>query len=262
MNRKDFLKVIEEEVRGVYSTHGCNNSKFQFSLMLNNGDEEKDLKNQLAFLFENFNEKLGVKKLDYYNEHIFKKEFDEDFLEEINEKGLEEELESYKYFVTFDANELYDFFAEKKALKFKNDFVYRIENEEGKGLYSGIGLKLLQNFDTQESPNEDPALNHIFHNSNHYSASQHYKKWKFGFKDKNASLAWIHDESLLDKLSASGLKIVKYEVSEANVVHGKQQSIFIYDKAKKIEEISLLDLRKEVIENNKKDIKPKNMKLT
>lgn len=262
MNRKDFFKAIETEVRGVYSTHGCDNSKFQFSLMLNNGDEENDLKKQLSFLFENLNDKLGVKRLDYYNENIFKKEWDYDFLEELNDNDITEEQESYKHFITFDANDLYDFFVDKKVFKLKNDFVYRIENEEGKGLYSGIGLKLLQNFDTQESPYEDPSLNHIFHNSNNCSASKHYKRWSFGFKDKNASIAWINDETLLDKLAESGLKIVKYEVNEANLIHGRQQSIFVYEKAKKIEEISLLDLKKEINQNNKKDFKPKTIKNT
>lgn len=247
MKRINFLNLIEENVRGVYKISSYEDSKFGFEMMIAEKDFDHDYKNQLIFLFENLNDKIPIKNLDFYKHEIFKKEIDYDYLEEV-----EGDQESYKYFVSFDAHKLYDFFAENNVFKLKKESIYRIEQENGGGLYDGIGLALLNNYDTQESPSNDPNLNHIFNKQSNFSSSQYHKEWQFGFKDKKSAMEWIHDESLLERLDKSGLKIVKYESNEAYIIHGNQQSIFMKKKSNKVEESSLLELKVELSTKNVK----------
>lgn len=252
MKRIEFLKLIEENVRGIYRTSNYESSRFGFEMMISEKDFEKDYKDQLSFLFENINDKMPVKSLDFYKHEIFKREIDHDYLEEI-----EGDKDTYKYFVSFDAHKLYDFFAENNVFKLKKENIYRIEQKNGGGLYDGIGLALLKNYDTQESPSDDPNLNHIFNKNSNVSSNQYHKEWQFGFKDKKSAMDWIHDDSLLERLDKSGLKIVKYESNEAYIVHGNQQSIFMKKKSKKIEESSLLELKATLSTKNiKSSFKP------
>lgn len=240
MKRIDFVRKLHAEVKGIYPNDFDDriDSRCTLYLDINEIEHEKDFANQLGFVFDDFLKDNNIFRKDILSKVEFTKRIDEDYIDEVGDNAA-----SYKYMVYFDSNQFFDRLVEEKVIKSQKSFVYRIENDKQAGLYAGIGLKLLQDFDNQQAPYEDPELRVIF--SDQWmlkSHSQYHKDWIFGFQNIEKTSKWLNDLDVLEALSKEGLKIIKYEVKDSDLIHGSQQSIFKKDKAKKVDEFSLLVL--------------------
>lgn len=237
MKRSDFARKMHKEVKGVYPNDFDKrlDSRCTLCLDINEINHEEDFSNQLNFIFGDFLKDNNIFKKDILSKIEFVKRIDEDYIDEVGDNA-----ESYKYMIYFDSNQFFDKLVEEKIIKSQKSFVYRIENDKQAGLYAGIGLKLLTDFDNQQAPYEDPELRVIFSNKFMMGTyTRYHENWIFGFQNIEKTSKWLNDANVLDALSKEGLKIVKYEVQDTDVIHGEQQSIFKKDKAKKVDEFSL-----------------------
>lgn len=251
MKRAEFTKKLHEDVKGVYPVFS-NRSDNVCTLYLDINEEkhEADYQNQLFFAFNDFLTENGLNKKDIISKFNFKKELDLYFLDDLG--GAESDY--YKYIVTFDSQEIFDVLVSENIIKSNKSIVYRIEKENGAGLYDGVGTAILKDYDNQESPYKDPELRTVFTSeSMRLTNSKYFENWIFGFQNLNAAKKWLGDEAIIEKLKKNGLKIVRFEVPDSDVLHGKQQSTFKKEKAIKIEEIDLdCLLEKNRIANKKK----------
>lgn len=237
MKRSDFVRKLHKGAKGIYPNDfdKREDSRCTLYLDINEIDHEKDFAAQIDFIFGDFLKENNIFKKDILSKIPFEKRIDEDYIDEVGD-----DAKSYKYMVYFDSNQFFDKLVEEKVIKSQKTFIYRIENDKQSGLYAGIGLKLLQDFDNQQAPYEDTELRVVFSDQwMSKSYSRYHKDWIFGFQNLEKTSKWLNDEKVLDALSKEGLKIVKYELQDTDVVHGVQQSIFKKDKAKKVDELSL-----------------------
>lgn len=237
MERLDFITKMHEELKKINkSDYPMEDSLCRFDLYIDEVEHEKDYLNQLDLFINGFLKENELYKKDILNKIFIKKELDHYYLED-----MEEDQNYYKYNITFDSNDLYDAIIGTKVIKKDMSFIYRIEKENGDGLYSSIGLALLRDYDNQPSPSDDDKLNFIFHKNvnSPFPSSDNYKKWQFGFENIEKAKLWVSDQNVIDRLSQNGLKLAKYSIPKAFVVHGNKQSIF---QKKYVEKIELLDL--------------------
>lgn len=237
MERLDFITKMHEELKKINKRdYPMEDSLCKFDLYIDEVEHEKDYLNQLDLFINGFLKENSLYKKNILDEITIKKELDHYYLED-----LENDQDYYRYNITFDSNDLYDAIARTKAIKKDMSTIYRIEKENGEGLYSSIGLALLKDYDNQPSPSEDDKLNFVFHKNiySSFPSSKNYKKWQFGFESIEKATLWIGDQNVIDKLSQNSLKLVKYSIPKAFVVHGNKQSIF---QKKYVEKIELLDL--------------------
>lgn len=190
--------------------------------------------NELAsILFDKKQDEYFVKN-EFIKSSVFKKFLDSNEikinLKDIDLSFIKYELDFYlleESLISFDfkinLNHIYDLINEKIESK---TIIYRIEDIDGKGLYSGFNPTFNQNINL--APIEDKDLSVLFSTtfSNDYDLiSLYYKNWIFGFKNKEDIDIWLQNTNK-EKLINKDFYISEYEIDNNYIVNGENQIAF------------------------------------
>lgn len=149
-------------------------------------------------------------------------------------------------------NKLYGYLLDKEIIKEENiakTKIYRIENNEGNGLYRSmekVGKAISDHFDfcrnTQPSPMEDGVLASLF--GNMAEDREKNKDWFFGFSSKQEIQNWLEDDGLHDFIIEHNpeINIVEYEVVASQSIKTEKQIAFRKYKAEKKQSYKLSEL--------------------
>lgn len=183
-----------------------------YDLIKENGDESNEIKSFLLEL-EEIQEFLSLKELSLAMDKLISvfivAEYDHYSMEDYSELA---------YMIKFDPNTLFDALHSDEN---EEVLVYRLENKEGKGIYT-IGLKDTRVVSRdQPPPFEDGDIKAIFTPEKAGFKTDYNQRWFFGFKDIEDLEKWFNSEIdlFLDMISI-------YKVPKRFVVYGKKQLIF------------------------------------
>lgn len=121
--------------------------------------------------------------------------------------------------------------------------IWRVENKWGAGPYIGKGniydalhqkehyKKFHEDIEQRPGINFDPGLRCHFKISD-LSGHQNTDGWLCGFRNLRQYGDWFPTSDIRDFLARTGFKLVRFEVSEDNIVHGSKQSVFLREFAK------------------------------
>lgn len=193
----------------------------------------------------NLNLRAG-KKIKEFLENINIKINEAQFLNLIfNVKNLGKLNEQHNYY-ELSLNKIYDYLVDNKILKkFPDKIIYRLEKENGEGIYRTEESIFKQNkfleYSRRKLPSKEINLNIIFNSDYDNKDLEEYKKnYYFGFSDLKQINNWFLED--IETLLKNDVYLVKYEVPENYVINTKSQTAFIKDKSKFIEKIRYKDL--------------------
>ena len=239
MTRTRFFQLFEQ----VYPTCGTG-ATFRFDIDVMDSDDKIEFEHEVLETFADFFECLGTFKHDsaqnlpaFFKFISLKKEYDAYFEEDNPESAI------CRYNCKINIHELYDQFILQSSFPLRSQDIYRIENQQGAGLYSSVFASKPVNFVSQPSPYEDPSLNTIFNSKT--TGLDYARQWSFAFKDIDSAKAWFSGhEAMLDTLDSQGFVLKKITMPTSFVIEGEKQVIF--QPAQKIYDTSLsLDTLKE-----------------
>lgn len=122
----------------------------------------------------------------------------------------------------------------------KPKVIYRVETYKQKGIYdSGLWVRIPSRYsgardDSHPAPYEDLGI------CDKWSEVEH--EWHFGFGSLNQLKKWLNRASIRWEAREIGLRIGIYEIDDLDsVAIGKTQAIFDMKKARRVEEMSLID---------------------
>jgi hypothetical protein len=180
-------------------------------------------------------------------------------LYEDNDKYEKENLNAYE--IKFNLNELYDLLhGDLNADLHKNHSnhkIYRLIISSQEGVFNGIGLTILKHNIFSDSPEKDPVISSIFFENQDAFQKSYSKKWFFGFKKKEDIHKWFPEHKQQEKLESHQCIIEEYEVESPYYLEGRNQAIFIKNKAELISSKPYLQKEIETLLKNKKSAKHK-----
>lgn len=196
-----------------------NDNYYHFCIDINYHDNnDENINKSILVFFEDFLKNLNPSLSSSDLHEIFstlniQKQFDYDYVEENPENDL------IRYWIKVNINELYDNFS--KYLKPNITKIYRIESENGQGLYSIGKFACLNVGNNHPCPRADPLLNGIF-NAHEFSNSfdNYYSKWKFGFDNLDDLRSWLGKE-----IANISFIIKEITISNHYVIRGNKQLI-------------------------------------
>lgn len=113
-------------------------------------------------------------------------------------------------------------------------YVYRLETEDGLGVYNSgtvmrvqneLGLDLYFNKSVHPNPYNDPGLSYA------WERMPEHDDWFFGFTDPEQMQQWFYSAEIRNALARRGVVMRKYEVDDKYFMASEHQAIFIRDKA-------------------------------
>lgn len=119
--------------------------------------------------------------------------------------------------------------------------VYRVENKDGFGPYTGIAAGLVDwdsdDFTGDRHPSTFLDKRLAGWNVLPFVVRQQYHH---GFESEGSFLHWFHKRRWLEALEAARFRLSIYEVDNQDVARGSSQVVFRRDKAKLVDTVSLL----------------------
>lgn len=122
---------------------------------------------------------------------------------------------------------------------------YRIENSEGKGAFSCGGLTATKYLDNNNNltPPEDDFEDVFGRFSNVLDSSLCSNDWFFGCLSISDIDSWFNSFESVAYLKMNGCRVYKYQIDDQFIKKGKNQIIFIKEKATLISSKPLEPLR-------------------
>lgn len=219
MNRTHFINHIKNHYPDDYSaySHGVH-FNIDLSTIDNNG--------MLCMLsvnskFEDIFSSMGLPSFNIPKQ-LVKLEFDYDYAEENPDDDV------CRYFAYINLNSLYDTVVSEKKMYGESRSIYRIEDAADKGLYSGVGFKIMCDSKTgiQPNPADDESFMSIFNQSDNYISESYKKSWQFAFNDLNQLKNWVGDKHALESLIQHNYHIKEIIVSENCLIIGNEQVVY------------------------------------
>lgn len=208
-NREDFFKDIELTI----DVDLDKNNYFEFNIF--STDEQN-----IDEIRKSFVDKFSLRFLDgekFNHTDFIKIKENWDYMED-------EEDEEWVYNVFINPYLLYDRVAEIKNENEKT-IVYRMANNEGKGVYAITGGNGLTNKDYLV-PEDDFVLNKLFNGICPVNSKlvEYRNEWIFCCKSKEELLEWV-DVGRIDFLKKMHIEIQEIEVNNNFLIEGKYQNI-------------------------------------
>lgn len=128
--------------------------------------------------------------------------------------------------------------------------VFRVEDDEGNGMYNGwCALQEMQERERHPIPGDDWELMSAVHKSkidercyevlSMNDPCEAPDELLFGFASMEQLRFWIYKHEWIQRLKDEGFKLSVYEVEDGWAAHGRTQAVFIKDKATLINQIEL-----------------------
>lgn len=219
MNRNDFIKSFQE----YYNTTEIN---YLFTVDVNELNEgeigaKEYLKPFLSYLKLNDNTKNNI-----LSNTTIRVDFDWGYSEGDEEEDYDENI--CRFQCKINLHQFYDQFVLQNNFNLPVTTIYRIENNNKKGLYDCFFAAIKGCPINQPSPLDDQAFNGIFEEDNRLdiNLSNYKRTWYFSFSSLNDVKAWLLEDSNAEKLKEKEFFINKITIPSSFVIEGNKQTIF------------------------------------
>lgn len=147
-----------------------------------------------------------------------------------------------QYLANLNLNILYDKLIDNKIIN--NDemiTLYRIESNDNKGLYDGIGYNILLNTEDYNHPGPEKEGNfmNIFAHSGHLLNNEYKAKWLFAFSDESQLKGWLGNKKVFDLLVENDFQLKKITINSSKAIIGHSQAIYLGTNVDKVETLPM-----------------------
>lgn len=181
-------------------------------------------------------EELNIKKPYYLKKDDVKIEYDYYHDDENPDSNV------CRYTSTLNLNSLYDKLLLNNSIKSDLTIdIYRLEELNGNGLYSGVGYNILKNSPeyNQPGPDKESKFFNIFPPGLTGDNQSYKREWSFGFSDTSQIKEWLDNSLVLHLLKEENFVLKKITVDANFAIIGDSQAIYKKEGIKSIEIQSL-----------------------